>query len=77
MMTNDASTIDLLAILQKSLDRALFSYNFIHEVRTSGVIASISIVHIRRFFKMHTNIVRFRFFPRIAKRSIARASSFA
>ena len=26
-------TIDLLAILQKSLDRAIFLYNFIHEVR--------------------------------------------
>ena len=28
-----AMEIDLLAILQKSLDRALFLYNFIHEVR--------------------------------------------
>ena len=28
--------IDLLAILQKSLDRAIFLYNFIREVRKSG-----------------------------------------
>ena len=63
--------IDLLAILQKSLDRALFLYNFIREVRSSGGRASIPIVHIRKFFKMHHNNVRFRLFPRIAKRSIA------
>ena len=41
--------IDLLAILQKSLDRTLFLYIFIHEVRLSGVRASISIVHIQKF----------------------------
>ena len=28
-------------------------------------------MHIRKFFKLHHDIVRFRFFPRIAKRSIA------
>ena len=43
---------DLLAILQKSLDRAIFLYIFIHEVRLSGVRASITIVHIRKFYKM-------------------------
>ena len=64
------ATIDLLAILQKSLDRALFLYSFIREVRSSGVRASITIVCIRKFFKVHHNNVRFRFFPRIAKRSI-------
>ena len=62
--------IDLLAILQMSLDRALFLYNFIREVRSSGVRGSNAIMHIRKFFKLHHNIVRFRFFPRIAKRSI-------
>ena len=62
---------DLLAILQKRLDRALFLYNFIREVRSSGVrIGSITIMHVRNFFKLRHNIVRFRFFPRIAKRSI-------
>ena len=35
----------LLGILQKSLDRALSLCNFIHEVRSSGVRANISIVH--------------------------------
>ena len=40
--------IDLLAILQKRLDRALL-YIFIREVRSSGVTASITIVHIRKF----------------------------
>ena len=62
--------MDLLAILQKSLDRALFLYNFIREVRLSGVRGSINIMEIRKFVKLHYSIVRFRFFPRIAKRSI-------
>ena len=44
--------IDLLAVQQKSLDRALFLYNFIHEIRSSGVRASITIVHVRKFYKM-------------------------
>ena len=44
--------IDLLAILRKRMDRALFLYFFIHEVRLSGVRASISIVHIRKFYKL-------------------------
>ena len=63
-------TIELSAILQKSLDRALFLYNFIREVLLSGIRASITVVHIRKFFKMHHNIFRFIFFFRIAKRSI-------
>ena len=41
--------IYLFAIIQKSLDRAISLYIFIHEVRVSGVRASISIVHIRKF----------------------------
>ena len=44
--------IDLLAILKKSLDRAIFLYNFIHEVGLNGVRASIAIVHIRKFYKV-------------------------
>ena len=44
--------IDLLAILQKSLDRALSLYIFIRKVRLSGVRSSITIVHIRKFHKM-------------------------
>ena len=46
------AAIDLLAILLKSLDRALFLYIFIHEIPSSGVRASITIVHIRKFYKM-------------------------
>ena len=53
---------DLLATLQKSLDRTLFLYNFICQVRSSGVRGFITIMHIRKFFKLHNNIVRFRFF---------------
>ena len=64
------NTVDLLAILQKSLDRALFLHNFILEARSNGVKDSITITHIRKFFKLHHNIVRFRFFPSIAKWSI-------
>ena len=45
-------SIDLLAILPESLDRALFLYIFIHEVRLRGVRACITIVHIRKFCKM-------------------------
>ena len=44
--------IDLLAIQQKSLDRALFLYIFIRVVRSSGIRASISIAYIRKFYKM-------------------------
>ena len=40
------SAIDLLAIQQKSLDRALFLYIFINKIQSSGVRASITIVHI-------------------------------
>ena len=46
------TSIDLLAILQKGLDRAIFSYNFILEVRLSGVRALIAIFHIRKFYKI-------------------------
>ena len=46
------NSIDLLAILQKSLDRAIFLYNFIREVRSSGVRASIAIVRIRKFYRI-------------------------
>ena len=44
--------MDPLAIQQKSVDRALFLYILIHEIRSSGVRASITIVHIRKFYKM-------------------------
>ena len=44
--------IDLLAVQQKGLDRALSLYIFIREIRSSGVRASITIVHIRKFCKM-------------------------
>ena len=45
-------SIDLSAILQKSLDRALFLIIFIQEARSSGVRASITIVHIRKFYRI-------------------------
>ena len=63
-------TIDLLAMLRKSLDRALLLciiIIIIRRVRSSGVRASIIIVHIRKFYKLYQNIVRFRLFFRIAK----------
>ena len=47
------SAIDLLAILQKSLDRAIFLYNFIREVRKSGVRASIAVVNIQNSTKCY------------------------
>ena len=62
--------IDLSAVQQKSLDRALFLYISIHENRSIGVRASITIAHIQKFYKMWQSTVRLRFFFRIAKRSI-------
>ena len=56
------SKTDLLATLQKSLDRALFLYKFISEIRLNGVRAFITIVHIRKFYKMYQNIVRLGFY---------------
>ena len=44
--------IDLLAILQKSLDRALFLYIFIRGVQSSGVRVSVINVHIRTLYKL-------------------------
>ena len=44
--------IDLLAIQQMSLDRALFLYIFIRKVRLNGVRTSITIVDFRKFYKM-------------------------
>ena len=44
--------IDLLAILQKSLDRATFLYIFMRKLRLNGVRASITIVHVRKFYKL-------------------------
>ena len=40
-------------------------------VLLNGVRASSAIVHIRKFYKIYANVVHFRFFFRIAKRSIA------
>ena len=62
--------IDLLAILQKSLDRALFLYIFIHEVRLRGVRASITIVHIKKSTKCNEISFDLDCFSRITKRSI-------
>ena len=36
----------------ESLDRAIFLYIFMREVRLNGVRASITTVHIRKFYKM-------------------------
>ena len=52
MYSQCISVIDLLAIQQKNLDRALFIYIIIHEIRSSGVWASITIVHVQKFYKM-------------------------
>ena len=59
---NENSTV------QKSLDQALFLYIFIREIRSSGVRASITIVHIRKFYEMQQSIARLRFSFSIAKR---------
>ena len=55
---------------KKSLDRVIFLYIFICKVLLSGVRASSTIAHILNFDKTYTNIACFRFFFRIAKRSI-------
>ena len=48
---------------------SVFLYKFKREVRRNDVRASITIVHIQKFFKMHHNTVGFKFFLGIAKRS--------
>ena len=48
----------------------IFIY-FMQDVRSSAVRPSIAIVRIRKFFKLHQNIVRFRFLLRVAERSIS------
>ena len=58
-MKDVRSGIDLLAILRNSMDRALFLYNFLREVQLSGARASISVVYIRKFYKILQNIVPF------------------
>ena len=64
----------LRQILQRRIDllagSSLILLYFIHKVRSRGIRAPIAIVHIRKFFKMYENIVRFRFFFRIARRSL-------
>ena len=68
-------TIDLLAILQKRLDRSSFLYILIRDIRSSGVRASISIVQIR---KLDKNVAKYRsilILVRIAKRSISLSTS--
>ena len=46
---HDTVLIDLLAILQKSLDRALFVYTSFDRLASQS---SITIVHIRKFYRM-------------------------
>ena len=53
--------IDLSAIRQKSLDQALFLCIFIQVVRSNSARASITIAHVRKFLKVHQNIVGIRF----------------
>ena len=50
-MKGGTAAIDLLAVLRKSLDRALFLYIFIRDVRSNGVRVSITTVHIRKSMK--------------------------
>lgn len=64
--------IDLFVVLKKSLDRAMFLCICIQSVRLDGVRASITIVYVQKFYKMHETNVRFRVFFIIAKRAIER-----
>ena len=49
-----------LAILQKNLDQAM--HIFTQKARVSGIRASVTMLDIRKFYKMYLNIVRCRFF---------------
>ena len=51
-MINFSPQIDLLAILRKSLDRAIVLYILLREVRLNGVTASIAAVQIRKCYEM-------------------------
>ena len=61
--------LDILALLQNSLGRAMFLFFFIRKVRLSGVRNSMTTVHIRKIFKSR-NIFRFTFFLEWLKTSI-------
>ena len=54
--------IEILAILQKSLDRATFLNILIREVRLNDVSACISIEYISKYYEIYINIVPFIFF---------------
>ena len=43
--------LNMAAINLSAKDRGLFLCIFTHEIRSSGVRASITIVHIRKFYK--------------------------
>ena len=45
--------IDLSVVLSKSLDRTAFLLIFIQSARLSGVRASITVVRIRKVYKMY------------------------
>ena len=62
--------IDLLAILRKNLDPAIFLYTFIREVRLNGVRASIAICIFENSTKRNEISFDAHSFFRIAKRSI-------
>ena len=62
--------IDLLAIQQQRLDRALFLYIFIHEIRLSGVRASITIA----YSKILQNMAKYRSIEILLKNSYSKRS---
>ena len=69
-MTCWKGPIDLLAILQKRLDRASCLYIFIHDIRSSGVMAILLVLY---RFENSTNVAKYRsilILFRIAKRSM-------
>ena len=53
--------LNVKTMLERSLDGVIVSlYIFTSKVLFSGVRASITVVHTRKFDKIYTNIVRFR-----------------
>ena len=72
-MNPSGTEIDLLTVLKKSLDRAIYLYTFILKAQFGGARSSITIVHGRKFERIYTNSVPFRFFLRTAKTFIVLA----
>ena len=64
--------IDLLAALQETFYRAIFSFNLCEklDMRREAVMTTFVVLHIRKFYDLYQNIVRLQFLV-VTEKSIA------